>query len=318
MKVLLSCVNSLVSLVGFDTDTRTTFWYAPADRVRACGACYDGNALLIVSDNFLTRIEPGGVSQTRLPGPHDNLAHSVRLAGARIGIADTGNSRLLLAGRGNEPAVVLDPLAGWGDRPADAIHLNDFLPWGDGVLASCFDYQPYGHAKGNVSDWSARGLGLILSMERSGSTTVSRVAAAGLNCPHSLVRHGDAVYCCSSSQGDFYRFTPTEHGLLYETARWHVTDDHFLRGALHDGSGWLLGGSSVRRQTGQSPMSLYRFDEATGRAECMKVAGAGEIYDILPWDDAVMRPLAGVINAIPPADRDDGNDYPDTVDLPAF
>ena len=318
MKILLSCVNSLVSLVGFDTDTRKTFWYAPGDRVRACGACYDGDALMLASDNFLTRIAPTGVTQQRLPGPYDNLVHSVHPLGSRIGIMDTGNSRLLLVGRNNDPVGVLDPLAGWDSRPADALHINDFLPWGDGVLASCFNYQPYTHAKHNVDGWSTKGLGLILSLERAGGTTLSRIVASGLNCPHSLVRHGDHVYCCSSSQGDFYQFSPTPHGLLQETARWHVTDAHFLRGALHDGTHWLLGGSSVRREAGASPMSLYRFDQGSGEAECMKVAGAGEIYDILPWDDEIMRPLAGLINSIPPADWGDGNTYPEVVDLPAF
>ena len=55
MKFVLSCVNSLVSFVGYDLAARQAFWYCPADRLRACGAAYDGDGLLIASDNTLIR-----------------------------------------------------------------------------------------------------------------------------------------------------------------------------------------------------------------------------------------------------------------------
>lgn len=325
MRVLLSCVNSLVSLVGFDTDLGRAFWYCPGNMVRACGACYDGQDLLIASDGFITRITPAGVSQQVLPGPHPNLAHSIHRIGEMIGVVDTGNARVLVqpspssfpASSAGGPAITLDPLEGWENRPMDPIHLNDFLPWGEGVIASCFNYQPFGHYKTKGYDWHGGGHGLILGMHREHGMTVSRVLASGLNCPHSLVEHKGHVYCCSSSRGEFLQYTVQPNGLLYESTRWKISDSHFVRGALHDGERWLLGGSSVRHLREQSPMSLYTLDEASGKVTCAAVAGAGEIYDVLPWDDAVMQALVPVINALPPNDWDE-NVYPEPMGLPDF
>ncbi|WBF66786.1 hypothetical protein LN040_13800 [Desulfovibrio subterraneus] len=318
MRVLLSCVNSLVSLVGYDTEAAKAFWYCPGNMLRACGACYDGHDLLLASDEFVTRITPQGVRQHKLPGPHTNLAHSVHHIGGMIGVVDTGNSRILIQPPDSDGAVfTLDPLEGWPDRPMDAIHLNDFMPWGEGVIASCFHYHPFGHYKTKGYDWHGGGHGLILGMHRAHGMTVSKVLASGLNCPHSLVEHEGAVYCCSSSRGELLKYAPQPSGLLYESARWKITGDHFVRGALHDGERWLLGGSSVRRLKEQSPMSLYLLDEATGKVERQTVAAAGEIYDVLPWDDAIMRTLVPVINALPSNDWDE-NEYPKPMGLPDF
>ncbi len=322
MRVLLSCVNSLVSLVGYDTDARQAFWYCPGNLLRACGACYEGQDLLLASDGFVTRISPQGVSQQALPGPHPNLAHSIHPIGGMLGVVDTGNSRILMRPSDAPvgaalPSIALDPLEGWENRPMDAIHLNDFLPWGEGVLASCFHYHPFGHYKTKGYDWHGGGHGLILGMHRAHGMTVSRVLASGLNCPHSLVAHEGDVYCCSSSRGEFLRYAVQPSGLLYEAARWKVSDTHFIRGALHDGERWLLGGSSIRRLKEQSPMSLYTLDEHSGAITCDTVAGAGEIYDVLPWDDAVMAALVPVINALPPNQWDD-NVYPAPMGLPDF
>ncbi len=104
MKLLLSCVNSLVSLIGYDTEKCESFWYCPSNIVRACGACYEyaehstaqpsQDALLIATDSTITRYGAAGtVESINLPGPHENLAHSVHIVDGQIGVADTGNSR---------------------------------------------------------------------------------------------------------------------------------------------------------------------------------------------------------------------------------
>jgi hypothetical protein len=47
------------------------------------------------------------------------------------------------------------------------------------------------------------------------------------------------------------------------------------------------------------------------------VAAAGEIYDVLPWDDSIMRTLVPAINALPSNDWDE-NEYPKPMGLPDF
>ena len=315
MKFLLSCVNSLVSFVGYDLAARQAFWYCPADRLRACGAAYDGDGLLIASDNTLTRMgADGSITRVSPPGPHDNLLHSVHcLEGIGVGLMDTGNSRLLVYGDLNSPPISFEPLEGWENIPADAIHMNDFVRTPRGIVASCFNYRPYRTVAAPGRVWQKMGYGLLLSLEKDDKRNVGRVLAGGLSCPHSLVWHKDRLYCCASATGDFLGFAYNAHGLLVEEERIHITDDHFLRGALplDDGS-WLLGGSHIR--TDQSTgMALYHLHK-NGGIEALHVAAAGEIYDILPWNGAVMGPVSAAMRQLPPLFADGEQAFPPVCD----
>ena len=216
MRVLLGCVNSAVSLVGYDVEQRQAFWYCPGNVLRVCGVCRHEGALYVASDSMLQRLDADGLEAVRLPGPHENLAHSVKpLGGSLLGIADTGNSRILLHS-GGPASLALSPLEGWGDAlPLDAIHLNDFVPWRDGVLASAFNHQPFDRWKRSSLAWKKEGWGVIYAMRRHQGHTLTRIVASGLNCPHSLYLHGGDVYCCSSASGEFFRYREEEHGLLH-------------------------------------------------------------------------------------------------------
>ena len=304
MRLLLSCVNTAVSLIGYDFEKGEPFWYCPADMLRACGACYDGWDLLLASDNYLTRISPNGVSQAEIGGTHENLLHSVHVvADGLVGVADTGNSRIVVMDRSGTGAVAYDALGQWDDVPQDAIHINDFIPLEDGFLASCFHYQPFRDFKAELApgEWKTGGFGLILELKKRRGLNVTRVAACGLDQPHSLCMHGGRVYCCSSATGDFLELSFTERGALEQTARVKITEEHFLRGALRAGSGWFLGGSSMRHGEGRTPMAVYRLKD-TGEIRTGRVARVGEIYDVLPWREDVMRELVPVINSLPKRD----------------
>ena len=140
--------------------------------------------------------------------------------------------------------------------------------------------------------------------------------ASGLSCPHSLAVRDGRVYCCSSTRGDLIEFEEDGRDQLVETNRWSVADAHFLRGALPHDNGWFLGGSTIRHEN-TSDMSLFDLDTATGRATKLFVAQAGEIYDVLPWRDEIVRPLAQLLNNLP-ATVSDSNAYPEKVGLPEF
>lgn len=318
MKLLLSCVNSLVSFIGFDLLKGESFWYCPSDRLRTCGAGYDhiNRALLSATDNTLTRLHASGrVEHILLPGPHENLLHSVHvLPGMGIGVADTGNSRILVYGDDLQAAVQFSPLPGWGDIPLDTLHLNDFVLTPHGLVASCFNYQPFRVMQIEGYQWQKRGYGLLLSLEKFKGHNVGRILAAGLECPHSLIWHNESLYCCASATGEFVRFTFNERGMLVERERIFITDKHFLRGALplEDGS-WMLGGSSLRRKQDEG-MALYRL-EAEGKITKLPVASAGEIYDILPWEPAIMSPVSAIMSGLPPIFADPESEYPPPCSL---
>lgn len=304
MRILIGCVNTAVSLIGYDTTLRQSFWYCPANVIRACGVCYDEDALCIASDNSLTRISAThGVSSCHLPGPHDNYAHSVKHIGSGLlGVVDTGNSRVLLMPRDTDLTLTYEPLQGWqGDLPLDAIHLNDILPVDDGVLASAFSYQPFTQWSTMAVEWKAAGLGVIYHLTRRGGKTLARIVASGINCPHSLMEHNGDVYCCSSAQGDFIRFRWHASGVLHEVERFHVTSTHFLRGALRTDDGWLLGGSSSRDAGIPCNMLLFHLAD-DGQVTELPVARVGEIYDILPWNDAIMQPTTALLHSLPTLD----------------
>lgn len=320
MKVLLSCVNSLISFIGFDLEARSAFWYCPADRMQACGAAYDlaGKALLVANADTLTRIGPKGTEGAEgaariisLPGPYGNLAHSVHvLKDMGVGVADTGNSRLLLYGDDLQAHLEFSPLEGWEQPGPDAIHLNDFALTPHGLVASCFNYRPYRIAATPGRAWQKDGYGLLLSLEKRQGRNVGKVVACGLECPHSLVWHAGSLYCCASACGEFVRLAPTSRGQFVEEERIAVTASHFLRGALplEDG-GWILGGSVARRTDNNAGMELYHLD-GKGGLETIPVGPVGEIYDILPWNQEIMLPVSRYMRSLPPVLGVEGKEYP--------
>lgn len=295
MRLLLGCVNTSVSLMGYDWETGEIFWAVSRDALRVCGVCYDGPDLLVAGDNTLTRIQPGGGFCTPLGGRFDALAHSVHPMGdGRSGVVDTGNSRLLCVDPGGAIVDVYEPIASWGEVPHDAIHLNDFAVTPAGILASCFDYRPWRKVKAGTSwdDWCTGGYGLVLNLTGDGPTGAGRVVGCGFNHPHSLNYVDDRLTLCSSATGVFHVCELEWHGLVREARRYQVTEDHFLRGACRCDGGWFLGGSSTRHgQVMSNTIEIYRLETATGRVERRSIPGTGEIYDILPWREEVMQPL---------------------------
>jgi len=163
-----------------------------------------------------------------------------------------------------------------------------------GVLASCFDYRPWRKVREEISweDWCSGGYGLVVNLTGDGQRGMGRIAGCGMNHPHSLTFRDPYLYLCSSATGDFHQFEFDAHGVMHERKRIHVTDQHFLRGVFRTGDGWLLGGSSVRHgEVMARTTALYHLNEASGKIESRTVAGPGEIYDVLPWQDDVLQPI---------------------------
>jgi len=313
MRVLLGCVNSTVSLIGYDVAAKVPFWYCPANVLRVCGITWHQGALWAATDALVQRLDPSGIQRIRLPGPHHNYTHSVKPVGEdSLAVADTGNSRILLL-HGEKCVASLSPLEGWEQElPEDAIHLNDFISWRDGLLASAFNYQPFRQWKRSSFNWKAEGWGCLYHIRRHEGKTLARIVASGLNCPHSLSAWQGDVYCCSSAEGALFRFSPDEYGRLQETMRWHITDSHFLRGCLRLEDGWLLGGSSRRREEGQG-MTLYYLTD-TGQVDTLPVGGPGEIYDIIPWDAALMPGICQTLLQAPELEAE--GRFPPRCELP--
>jgi hypothetical protein len=317
LKVLLSCVNTAVSLIGFDLDAGTGFWFSPADRLRACGACLTDEALFIAADDTLTKISAtGGITGVNLPGPHRNLAHSVHVVpDMGIAVADTGNSRVLLYGFDLSGGISFDPLEGWPQMPEDALHLNDAIWTPHGIVASCFNYRPFRSVQIEGWSWRDKGYGLIVSLDKYRGRNVGKILACGLDCPHSLLWYKDKVWCCSSATGDLVRLAFTGNGHLREEERIHITNDYFLRGVMPlEGGSLLLGGSALRRQDSKG-MALLRL-MPDGTVHEYPVARTGEIYDILPWRSSMMRAICPQITALPPVLGDEDQEYPPPCILP--
>ena len=316
MRVLLSCVNTVVSLIGFDLDAGG-FWFSPADRLRACGACLTEDALYIASDDTLTKISAiGGISSVRLPGPYSNLAHSVHVfPDTGIALADTGNSRVLLYGFDLSGRIGFEPLEGWPQAPEDALHLNDAIWTPHGIIASCFNYRPFRSVQVEGWSWRDKGYGFLVSLEKYRGRNVGRIVACGLDCPHSLLWHKERLWCCASAAGDLVRLAFSDRGQLREEERLHITSDYFLRGLmpLEDG-GLLLGGSALRGRNSKG-MALLRL-MPDGVVREYPVARTGEIYDILPWRSAVMRSICSQISALPAVLGDEDQTYPPPCILP--
>lgn len=292
MRFLVSFVNSTLSLAGFDWASGKLFWMVPAERLKSCGICYSGGRLLIGSDNQL-RIQRNSEFQTiPLLGSNPSLAHSVHpIDEHTFGVIDTGDSCLRVYDDDGAHQRDLQPLAGWVRLPLDAIHLNDFAvtPWG--IIASCFDFRPWRTVRQLANDearWASAGLGLLL--ELTALDGIGRIAACGLDHPHTLLWRDPDLVHCSSATGTLHFWRKNHFGALAEVRRERITSVHFLRGVCPLDDDWYLGGS-VSRHTWAKCDAIYRFRESAATVDRKLLPIAGEIYDILPWEDDILRPL---------------------------
>lgn len=293
MKLLLSCVNSSPSLIGYDWDKEEIFW--STNKIKVCGICYDNKDLLISTDDFLIRITPNDLQETRLSGQFNAGLHSVHVINeSQIGVIDTGNSRLIVLDKKGKVEKVLNPVAHWGEIPSDAIHLNDFAVTPYGIIASCFDYRPWQKIRDEQEwkTWCEGGYGIILSLTENNNSGFGRVVGCGFNHPHSLKYIDPYLYICSSATGVFHVYEFNSSGFLREKSQHKITGDHFLRGAHNVNGNWFLGGSTNRHgEILSDSIKIYHFDMISGNINEKSLGKKGEIYDILPWKDEIMGPL---------------------------
>lgn len=295
MKVLLSCVNSAISLAGFDWEQGDLFWSLPTEKLRTCGIAYSDGRLIIGSDDRLHIVGHSAMRTIKLPGPHSPLLHSVGpLSRNRLAAMDTGHSCLRIYDYHGSPLEVLSPLAGWNSIPPDAIHLNAFVETPYGILASCFDYRPWRAARQRKSweSWCHGGYGLVLNLDGGQDGHSGRIVACGLNHPHSLLWHDEHLFICSSATGVLHRLKPTEDGCFIEVGRMKITETHFLRGMCVFENQLVLGGSTARHgQALCQEMAVYCLSRQTGELRHKLIPVPGEIYDIVPWHDDVLELL---------------------------
>jgi len=201
-----------------------------------------------------------------------------------------------------------DPLSSWRNGVGldfDTIHMNDFTITPSGVIASCFDYRPWRAVQSHLTwdEWSIGGFGLLINLTGADGKGRGRIAGCGLNHPHSLQYYDPYVYVCSSATGTFHVCEFTDRGQIVPIEDYKVAGAHFLRGACRHKTGWVLGGSAARHgERVADSMKLFFldfFDAGTTKkpevTEELELGHHGEIYDIIPWDDAIMN---GVRNRI--------------------
>ena len=293
MRLLLGCVNTTPSLIGYDWDKDDFFW--TSGQIKVCGVCYDGNDLLVATDNFLLRLMADSCNQTEFKGKYDALMHSVHVMDDNlVGVVDTGNSQVHLLNKKGETEKTFNPVSQWGDIPKDAIHLNDFAVTPHGVLGSCFDYRPYKKVKDTEpwEKWCNGGYGVILNLDGGVGRGHGRIIGCGFDHPHSLVYVNPYLYICSSATGVFHLCEFDQGNNLREKTRFEVTADHFLRGAYYVDGHFFLGGSTRRHgQVIAKNIEIYKIKMSSGEIEKRQLKMEGEIYDILPWKDNIMQPI---------------------------
>jgi hypothetical protein len=65
-----------------------------------------------------------------------------------------------------------------------------------------------------------------------------------------------------------------------------------LRGACFFDNSWFIGGSTFRHdKLIADNIEIYYFDALTQTVQKKEIQGKGEIYDILPWIDEIMKPI---------------------------
>ncbi len=292
MKLLISCVNSKYSLLGYDTDTKEIFWSVPSTQFKACGICLVEETLFVASDDYLIKFSPEGDPLLhRVKHSTDPLLHSIHpINDTLIGAVDTGHSLLRVLNHQFEQVSAISPLATWQAAPPDAIHLNDFVVTPLGILASCFDYRPWRAVKDAQSfeDWCSGGYGLILNLTGFKEKGKGKVMLCNLCQPHSLTLYKKELYLCSSGNGTIHKAAFLADNSLRELARAKITDTHFLRGLYCHEDGFFVGGSTSRHgQKLADSAAIYSLDPELKVKETLSLTFDGEIYDILPWSDSL-------------------------------
>jgi hypothetical protein len=296
MRLLLSFVNSTISLAGYDWDRGEIFWSVPSSQLKTCGFCYHNSDLWVSSDDRVVQFCSNGDGNViTLSGPYDPQLHGIHvLDDDTIGVVDTGHSAVRIIDKSGQQMEILNPVASWLEVPQDAIHLNDFVMTPYGLYASCFDYRPWRVIRERIShdDWCTGGYGLIINLTGNARQGAGRIVGCGYNHPHSLNYEDPLLYVCSSSTGTFSICDFSSTGTLIEKSQHKITEDHFLRGACFSDSGWFLGGSTFRHnKLIAENIEIYYFDIISQTVQKKEIQGKGEIYDILPWNDEIMNPI---------------------------
>lgn len=289
MKILLSCLRTENSLIGFDLNQGEVFWTHKRSDLKTCGAALLNGALYTAADNFVARVDGSGIQRLVMQGPYQPLAHSVHpIDNDHIGVVDTGHSCLRIIHRDLTSQRAISPVATWPKVPQDAIHLNDFVRTTFGIYASCFDYRPWRaiQEKSTFEEWCTGGYGLILNLTGHAGRGTGRVVMCGLNHPHSLRLRNDHLFVCSSATGEVHKCRFLEDGTLERTESIALGKRHFVRGLLFENDSLLVGGSCARHGEQLSDkMSIYRTDDSLNTLEEIPLPFHGEIYEILPWTD---------------------------------
>jgi hypothetical protein len=296
MKLLISFVNSSISLAGYDWESGEIFWSVPSNKIRSCGICYHESDLLVASDDRVLKFARNGDTKIfKFTGQHSPLLHSVHVIDRdTFGTVDTGNSAVRIIDNNGIQTNCITPLEAWGNLPKDAIHLNDLVMTPHGLLASSFDYRPWRVTSGTMraENWHNGGYGLVINVTGGPQTGAGCIVGCGFNHPHSLTYVAPHLYLCSSTTGTFSVCSFNNNGTIVEDYRHKITKDHFLRGAYCYNDGWFLGGSTNRHgEVISENVEIYHLTPSTGETVKKEIRGKGEIYDILPWKDEIMSPI---------------------------
>ena len=138
MKLLLSFVNSTISLAGYDWDRGEIFWSIPSSHIKTCGICYHDSDLWVSSDNRVVQLCSNGDGNViTLSGPHDPQLHGLHVFhDTALGVVDTGHSSIRIIDKNRQQIQTFNPVACWLEVPQDAIHLRIFLSDLGAVCAS--------------------------------------------------------------------------------------------------------------------------------------------------------------------------------------
>ena len=291
MRLLISFVNSDISLACYDVRRDAILWELPNSFVAACGICYIDSTLWVAAANDVYQFSKDVPRHWQLGATFPMQLHSIHpLPDGHIGVVDTGNSALRVFDDNGSPVTAYFPVGAWENSDSDTIHLNDFVHTPYGILGSCFDHRPYKEVRKNTpwEQWCRQRSGVIINLSGNDTTGRGSIVGCGFNHPHSLTYLAPYLYVCSSATGVFKRMKFDEDGVLYCDRKYKVTDKHFLRGALKVANKWILGGSARRHwEPLNNDAAIYILDEDTGEVHQRKIKGKREIYDILLWDDAI-------------------------------
>jgi len=296
MKILISLINSNKvqsdrSVLCFDLQNKKMIWGIKDSSLSSCGMCYFDSALWFAGDNNVTKIDRQQTFRFDYQSKYPMQLHSIHPIGkGQLGLVDTGNSVIRIIDSMGKQVKKLSPLESWGDIPADVIHLNDFAVTPHGIIASCFDYRPYRKVREDIpwSKWCSQRYGILINVTGNHVVGPGAIVGCGFNHPHSLVYHEPFAYLCSSATGSFVRIAFDKDGFVQQKREFHITSNHFLRGAMRVGKNWVLGGSSMRHgEVLNSTASLFFFNENTKLIREYDLGFPGDIYDIIPCNDEI-------------------------------